>query len=234
MNRQTESLWQIDLFKIVVTLLVVLFALLAAVSVSGPDKKIGAHREMQHEMFRMQGFEQTIFNRSGKPAFRISADKLNLGSRKIGVFTLRPLIESTIINAKANAYINVDVDGQTDGLLFAQAVQSLHNSALTKVAAKQGKTRIRGIDLYIHHNGKPSLRVTARGSTVDWSRPDIIFSRAVLEDLATGRRIQSRRMQWNQAKERFEIVGAYAAESRKGTAEGRGLAIDLAYNLFAI
>ena len=89
---------------------------------------------------------------------------------------------------------------------------------------------IEGLEMEIFRSGNLVLSLHAEEALID-KKLNTSFINARLESKATGKRIVSKEIIWKRNDTMFSIPGRYHAKTPKGKASGKGIRVDLDFNV---
>ncbi len=96
------------------------------------------------------------------------------------------------------------------------------------------KAIIKGVSIGIYNNDKLVFSIISPVAEIGLSNDRSFFYNVTLEHPSTKRFIYAKKIYWDNKDGRFIVPGIYKASSKKGKATGKGLAIDLGFNLIPL
>jgi hypothetical protein len=179
---------------------------------------------------RIDGFSLANY-KAGKLAARIRADVVSVMPQKMFIFRLRSINELYMKNVVIDAYFHQEVRGKggmTGDVFSAELVQGgINNKSLGRIS----QVRMDNVEASLYVNDHPISKIEAKKGEANPKEKGIVFSRATITHLKSGRTISSSRILWNESEKRFRIPGEYQAETDHGRVRGRAIAVSPDFSL---
>jgi len=172
----------------------------------------------------MDNFSRSIY-KNGQLFLKVKADEVKIAPKKLLVFNLAVFNELLLKNVAVELHLenNEPAGKKTDKVnLFDSIIES-------KYGANGAKIR-NGFTFRVFTSNVLTLELKAVSADFKTAN-NIVFHDATLEHFPSGRRIKAKSIYWDDPKSRFMVAGSYEASSPKGKAGGRGLIVDLNFNL---
>ncbi len=171
--------------------------------------------------------------RSGRVVSRIIAEELSVKPRRFYIFSIRPFNEISMTNAKLEYHLLEGTNSEAgDPFSLDEHLSSLKGSAISrKGLGVITRGVIKGLVLEIMRGKVPLLSVSSAEAKIDLKKKRTELFRTCLKDLKSGKKITSNRIIWDNGEKAFKIPGRYWAESPKGKSRGKGIRVDLDFNV---
>lgn len=173
---------------------------------------------------------------SGLLTAKISAERFSVASRKFGIFSILPLREATFIHPKVEIFQLQDAPSKGINLFpfFPDGLDGSGTGQESFFSNEIGVvTRIllKNLELQIYKEGKLAVKVFAREGTIHPAKKDFQIYDVTMENPGLNRMVKGPRAVWNGRESRFHFPGTYSLRTAGGEEKGRGLALDLDFNI---
>jgi flagellar basal body P-ring protein FlgI len=172
----------------------------------------------------MDNFSRSIY-KNGKLFFKVKADEVKIAPKKFLVFNLAVFNELLLKNVAVELHLE---NNESAGKKIDEV--NLFNSIIEAKYGENGAKIRNGFTFRVFTSNALTLELKAASADFKTAN-NIVFHDATLEHFASGRRIKAKKIYWDDPKSRFMVAGFYEASSPKGKARGRGLIVDLNFNL---
>lgn len=218
---------------LLITLMIVCGLLILTVSNDSPHSTLSPPLKNKH-LFQTDKIESSTYQQ-GILTNKISADQIFVRSKKMGLFRIRNINELIIKNLNIEQIIHIEQKEQTGDILAAlqECLPCLKSSqSSSSPFGRIAAVTIKGFRLKSSTtDGRILLACRARDGKLNNKSTQLELSHIVLRSPGSGRIISATKGQWNQNRHRFEIEGEYLAQSPRGRTKGRGISVDLHYQL---
>ena len=200
-----------------------------------------------------------LFGQGGNVRARVLADGYTIGPARFGIFSVTPVKEALLTNARVEVYLDsrqgdegersfTEALGLLDDLFIPSEPQSSRGGGGVESAGRgtrsgtsgSGQRRSRPLPrlehllVDVYRDQVLELRIRARDGYVDRGKGTVRLAKASIEHMQKQRRIASDAIFWDQRESRFKIPGRYVADTPQGRARGRGIAVNLDFEVSRI
>ena len=164
---------------------------------------------------------------SGGVESHLEADSYSVVPRRFLFFNLYSINEVRIKDVRIKHYLDSD---SSERLEIVPLVIMPVSFGSEDKRGMPTRGVIEGLVLEMFRSGKPVLLLHAEEALID-KKLNTSFINARLESKATGKRIVSKEIIWKRNDTMFSIPGRYYAKTPKGKASGKGIRVDLDFNV---
>jgi hypothetical protein len=181
----------------------------------------------------IKGFSSEVKNDNGTVISKIKADTIKIKPRKFFVFRIKSLNEALLRNVKLDLFMYEKINGK-ESILTGQLFDTL-NTFITEQTGLGLVSRIilENIDINIHNSDVVTLKLKAKSAKV-LKNKNIVFNNAILENSMSTTLIKTKIIIWNSQEDVCNIPNQYLAVSAKGRAKGKGIKVDLNFNIYPL
>lgn len=169
---------------------------------------------------------------------RLEADTLTVVPRRLLFFNIKSINEVRLSNVRAETYIYPDASQETRLLpRTADMLTSESGSSNNNPASELGlitRSTVDGVHLKIFKAGSLAVVLRAGHAETDMISGKTRLKNAIIENPGATRRITSKKMTWDAKDQEFRIPGNYVAYTDKGRASGRGIKVDLDFQISSL
>jgi len=180
----------------------------------------------------MQGLTASTYT-GDRLITKMKADEFKVNPRRFFIFNIKPFNEATLTNVRLDIHLYNDISSKAD-LFFNEGVLPIMNGDRKSAVKGMGLvTRgvIKGLILKIYRAGNPLMVVKASRGYIDFKKKETKMQRVSIEDVLSGRLIKSSSVIWNDKEKVFNVPGEYIAMTPEGRAKGRGIKVDLDFDV---
>jgi hypothetical protein len=169
---------------------------------------------------------------------RLEADTLTVVPRRRRFLNIKSINEAYLVNVRAETWVTTD-KSQAARLLPASEEMLMSNGSNNNPnpAGELGlitKSTVDGLYLKIFKAGSLAVVLKAGHAETDMKSGKTRLTMASLENPGATKRITSKKVIWDVKDQEFRIPGAYIAHTDKGRASGRGIKVDLDFQISAL
>jgi hypothetical protein len=178
--------------------------------------------------FSIKGFSHSAYH-DDKLIAKIAADELKVKQRKLFVFNVRPFHEAVLTNAKFEFHLYADMPSEADLLSSAKEILSVDREgrAVSKEMGLITRGVIKGLVFKMFKEEDPYMLIKAKKAYMDFRNGSIKMQGVVLDEVTTGRTVESGSVVWDNKERVFTVPGRYIMNSPEGMKNGKGMTIDL-------
>jgi hypothetical protein len=219
------------LIKLLIVILIVTslgFFLWTGFSDRVPSRQITQKIEQSTSPFSIKGFSHSAYH-DEKLIAKIAADELKVKQRKFLVFNIRPFHEAILTNARLEFHHYDDTPSEADLISSAREILSIDSDgkALSKEMGLITRGVIKGLVFKMYKAESPYLLVKAKKAYMDFRNGTISMKSVVLDEVTTGRTVESGSVIWNNKEKVFTVPGKYLVNGPEGMKSGKGMRIDI-------
>jgi len=181
-------------------------------------------RSAQRYPMLMDHLSRSIY-KNGKLFLKVKADEVKISPKKFLIFNVSAFNELLLKNVEVELHVeNQKPAGkETDKVnLFESIIEAKYGGNGAKIRS--------GFTFRVFTSDVLTLELKAASADLKTAN-NIVFHDSTLEHFASSRRIKAKKIYWDDSQNRFMVAGFYEASSPKGKARGRGLIVDLNFNL---
>jgi lipopolysaccharide export system protein LptC len=220
-----------------ITMAIILLLSLIVVALVGCGHKqtVALDNDRPRYLVQMIGFISTSYNTEGRVASVVAADDLVIRPRNYRGFNIRSLNEVVLTNVRIEEHL---YDNKPD----TQAGISLERDILG-VVGKEGSNKegsnkefglitrvvINKFELAKFIDKRQTILLKAEQASIGKKKHQVVFNQAVLEQLATGKRLISEKLIWDKNQDAFLIPGSYILQTSERQTQGHNVWMNLGF-----
>lgn len=180
----------------------------------------------------MDGLSYKVYN-DGILVSKMEAEEFKIRPRKFFIFNIKSVNEAILINVKLNMYIKNKKTKEDKEIADIDLLNPIFDATTGKGTGAGLITRaiIKGIDVNIYNSDVLTHKIKATEADFILKKKKIVFLNVTLEHPPSNKLINAKKIIWDAQEKAFMVYSLDKASSTKEKAKGKGLKIDLDFNI---
>jgi hypothetical protein len=180
----------------------------------------------------INGLSYKVYN-NGMLVSKMQAEVFKIKPRRFFIFNIKSINEAILTNVKIDVYINKKTK---EGKEIKKDIDLLKLFFDSTTGRNKGmglitRAMIKGIDLNIYNSDVLTHNLKAATAYFMLKKNKIVFYNVNLENPPSHKLISAEEIIWDAREKSFKVPDRYTASSPKGKIKGKGLIIDLDFNI---